>query len=84
MNILIFIFSGISILILISLFILWYYYKKTIRKKERAIVYHIHEEEKLKKELEYLNIEKKVMEKMVREEFEGVALLHRKQKRIRN
>ena len=80
MNTLTLIFSGILLLILISLFILRYYYRKLIKTKEHDIVYHIREEEKLKKELEYVNVEKKVMEKMVREEFEGVALLRRKRR----
>ena len=78
MEILIFIFSGIIFLILLSLIALWLYYRRLIKIKEYDIVYHIREEEKLKKELEYVNVEKKVMEKMVQEEFEGVALLRRK------
>ena len=52
-------------MILIIVMALRIYYRKAIKAKEYAIVHHIHEQDKLVKELEYINIEKKVLEKML-------------------
>jgi len=71
MNIfLILIFSVTLLLIPITIVILRKHYQKIIKRKEHAIVYHIHEQDKLKDELKYINVEKKVMEKMLNEKYE--------------
>jgi hypothetical protein len=42
------------------------YYRKIIHEKEQGIVRHIHERDQIAKELEYSNMEMKVMEKMLK------------------
>jgi len=59
------IFSGVVFLILIVIIVQRKQYRKIIKAKEYDIVYHIREQNKLAKELEYINVEKKVMEKIL-------------------
>ena len=63
------------LLIIISIFLLCKHYKKIIKAKEHAIVYHIRKQDKLKEEINYINIEKKVMEKMLKKKLEAVVVL---------
>ena len=65
-NFFILIFSIALLLIVIGIFVLCKYYRKIIRAREHAIVYHIKQQDKLKDEIKYINIEKKVMEKMLK------------------
>jgi hypothetical protein len=47
-----------------------------VKQKEQDIVHLIHEQDKLAKELQYINEEKKVMEKMLGEKFEAMLFLN--------
>jgi hypothetical protein len=49
-------------------------HKKLIKTKERGIVSLIHEQDQLKNELHYVNVEKKVMEKMLKEKIEAMVV----------
>jgi hypothetical protein len=51
------------------------HFKEIISAKEHAIVHHIQEQDKLNNELKYINVEKKVMEKMLRKRFETAVFL---------
>jgi len=69
-NFLILIFSGFFFLIAGVIIVLRLHYRKVIKEKERGIVQQIHRHDRLAKELEYVNVEKKVLEKMVRSKFD--------------
>jgi hypothetical protein len=73
-NYLILIFSGVGLLILIIVVVLRAHYRKVIRTKERGIVFHIHEQDRLTKELQYTNVEKRVMEKMLETKFDNIIM----------
>jgi hypothetical protein len=70
----IFILSGAGFLMLILFVVLRKHYQKVIKKKERGIVFHLHEQDRLSKELEYTNVEKKVMEKMLETKFDNIIM----------
>ena len=74
-NYLILIFCGSGFLVAAVIVVLYRYYRKTIKIKEQDIVYHIHEQDRLSKELEYVNVEKKVMEKMLEAKIDAVVLV---------
>jgi len=65
-NFFILFFCGTAVLILAIFIILRKHYRKVIKSKEHALVHHIREQDKLAKELQYINMEKKVMEKMLK------------------
>jgi len=69
------------ILIAITILAVRSYYRHIIRRKEHDIVYHIREQEKLLREVEYINVEKNIIEKIVQEEYEGMVLLRRRRER---
>jgi len=75
------IFCGAGLLTLMSIIILRSHYRKVIKEKERGIVHHIHAQDQLKKELEYINVEKKVMERMLETQFDAVAFFTAKTER---
>jgi len=52
------------------------HYRKVIKAKEYDIVHHIRIQDQLAKELEYVNVERKVMEKMLNDKFEAVVWVH--------
>ena len=49
--------------------------RKIIREKDRYIVRHLQEQQRLMKELEYINVEKQVMEKLLASKFDGVIII---------
>jgi hypothetical protein len=49
--------------------------KKIIKAKNHGIVSHIREQDRLKKEMEYMNTEKKVLEKIAKEKIEAMVVL---------
>jgi len=67
-----------ALLIAITIVVLCKHFRKLIKTKEQAIVHHIHEQDKLKDELKYFNVEKKVMEKMLKKELEAVIFWEKK------
>jgi type III secretion system FlhB-like substrate exporter len=75
-NYLIVIFSGIALLIAVIIIALRSHYQKVIKAKDHGIVHHIHEQDRLVKELEHINVEKKVMEKMLKSKFDAVVFLN--------
>ena len=48
--------------------------RKIIREKDRCIVRHLQEQQRLAKELEHVRIEMEVMEKMLSAKFDGVVI----------
>jgi hypothetical protein len=80
-NYLLLFFCGSGFLVAAVIVVLYRYYRKTIKIKEQDIVYHIHEQDRLSKELEYVNVEKKVMEKMLEAKIDAVVLVTPSSKR---
>jgi len=76
-NYLILIFCGIGFLTAAGIIAQRIYYRKALKKKEYGIVRHIHEQDRLAKELEYINVEKKVMEKMLEAKIDAVVLVQK-------
>jgi hypothetical protein len=76
-NYLIVIFSGIGFLILMSIVMLRSHYRKVIREKDHGIVHHIHEQDRMAKELEHINVEKKVMEKMLEKKIDAMVFINK-------
>ena len=72
-NYLIPIVSCVIVLLMAALVFLLMYYRKVIKAKDRGIIRQINEQDRLKKELEYINTEKKVMEKFLKSKVEGVV-----------
>ena len=70
--------SGMIILIGIIIIALRKHYRKVIKTKEYDIVHHIHLQDRLSKELEYINVEKKVMEKMLESKFDNLLIVKQK------
>jgi CBS domain containing-hemolysin-like protein len=54
-------------------------YQRIIKEKNRGIVSHIREQERLKKEMECINTEKNVLKKMVEEKLDTVVILKTKE-----
>lgn len=74
-NYLIFIFSGAVVFMLMIILVQHRHYRKIIKANEQGIVHYIHEMDKLSKELEYINVEKKVIEKMLHSKIDAMAVL---------
>ena len=74
-NYLIVIFSAVGLLILASIFVLHRHYKKVIKTKDRGIIHHLREQDRLMKELQYTNVEKKVMEKMLQSKIDAMVMV---------
>ena len=74
-NFIILIFSGVVLLTVASIIVLRTHYRKVIKTKDHGIVQHIRQQYRLEKELTYINVEKKVMEKMLETKFDAVALV---------
>ena len=74
-NFIILIFSGVILLTAVGIIIQRRYYRKVIKTKDNGIVQHIRQQDRLEKELTYINVEKKVMEKMLETKFDAVALV---------
>ena len=79
-NYLIPIVSCVIVLLMAALVFLLMYYRKVIKAKDHGIIRQINEQDRLKKELEYINTEKKVMEKFLKSKVEGVVLMFDKEK----
>ncbi|MCL2511176.1 MAG: hypothetical protein FWF09_03910 [Bacteroidales bacterium] len=71
-NYIILIFSGIILLIAGVIVALHIHYKRIITEKERGILHHIHEQDRLMKEMEHINVEKKVVERMLEKKFDAM------------
>ena len=67
------IFSGAGFLVLTIFVALRIYYREVIKAKERAIIHNIRKQDVLAKELEYVSVEKKVMEKMLSSKFDAMV-----------
>ena len=70
--------SGMIILTGIIIIALRKHYRKVIKTKEYDIVHHIRLQDHLAKELEYMNVEKKVMEKMLESKFDSLLIVKQK------
>ena len=55
------------------------YYRRIIRKKNKGLVHHIFELKELEKKMEHADVEKKMMERVLRERFEAVVFLGRRE-----
>jgi hypothetical protein len=53
-------------------------YRKMVKRKNHGIFLHIKEENRLKKELEHINVEKKMIEKMLSAKFDAVVFINTK------
>lgn len=51
------------------------HYRKLLRKKDYGMVRQIREQNRLTKELEYMQLEKNVVEKMLKAKFEKAVLI---------
>ncbi|MCL2511221.1 MAG: hypothetical protein FWF09_04140 [Bacteroidales bacterium] len=80
-NYIILIISGTIFLIAGGIIALRIHYRNIIKEKERGIVHHIHEQDRLKKEMEHINVEKKVMEKIVEKKFDTMIFFTAKTER---
>ena len=69
--------AAIFLIVIIAL-ALRKHYRKVIRAKEHDIVHHIRIQDQLAKELEYTNVEKQVMEKMLKTKFDVVIMGNRR------
>jgi hypothetical protein len=67
--------GGSGFLMLIIVVALRAYYQKVIKTKERGIVHHLREQDKLAKELECIHAEKRIREKILESKFEEVVML---------
>jgi len=82
-NYTILILCGTGFLTLIIVMALRSYYRKVIKKKDLGIVQQLHEHDRLAKELEYINVEKKVMEKLLESKFDAVVFFNTELKEVK-
>jgi gluconate kinase len=71
-----FILGGAGGLILIIIAALRKHYRKIIKTKERGIIHHLREQDRLANELASVNAEKKVMEKMLASKFDTMVMIN--------
>jgi hypothetical protein len=69
--------AGVSIAAIIALCV---HFRKIINKKNQGIIRQISEQDRLKRELETIHTEKKVMEKFLNAKIEGVLLISNMEK----
>jgi hypothetical protein len=72
---LILIIAGSGILLILVITALNIRYRRMVKEKNHGIFRHIKEQNQLKKELEYINMEKQIMEKMLSSKFDTMILL---------
>jgi len=74
---------GTGLLTLIIVMAIRSYYRKVIRTKDIGIVQQLHEHDRLAKELEYVNVEKKIMEKLLLSKFDAVVFFNGTQRNMK-
>ena len=74
-NYIILILSGTTLLVAGVIVALRVHYRGIITEKERGILHHIHEQDRMAKEMEYVNVEKKVLEQMVKSKFDAMVMV---------
>jgi len=55
------------------------YYRRIIQKKNKGLAHHIFALNELEKKMEHADVEKKMMERVLRERFEAVVFLGRRE-----
>lgn len=64
---------------LLLLLIIWVaayrYYRKMLKEKEHEIIHHIRLHDHLEKELQYIHIEKQIMEKLLQSKLDALWMI---------
>jgi len=55
------------------------HYRRIIKKKNEGLVHHIFTLKELEKKMEHIDVEQKMMERLLQEKFETVVLLGRRE-----
>jgi hypothetical protein len=75
--------GSIFLIILVVAVLIRRRYRKIVNARERDIVHHIRIQDRLEKELQYINIEKNALEKLLKAKFD-IVLMAKKKTRTNN